>query len=148
MIHECYCSITLFCYFTWSFSVLNKRSKIFRTRKNLILCGNICPVALVECHKIACLTIQIMHFGSKTNAPKDGLKIRVVALPPGPSLWTAFRAADRRRLRTWRRGIFVRPTHQYHCFLPALAKFLLWKTNSGRSEKMKRSSSAKKFQKN
>ena len=28
-----------------------------------------------------------MRFGSKTNAPKDGLKIRVIALPPGPTLF-------------------------------------------------------------
>ena len=44
-------------------------------------------IALVECHKIGCLTIEMMRFGSKTNAPKDGLKIRVMALPPGPSLF-------------------------------------------------------------
>ena len=37
-----------------------------------------------------------MGFGSKTNAPKDGLKILVIALATVKSRSLAFRAANRR----------------------------------------------------
>ena len=79
--------------FMWCWKELFLSNSKYTDTMQIRYCSTL---ALVECHKIVCLTIQIMHFGSKTNAPKDGLKIRVVALAPGPSLWTAFRAANRR----------------------------------------------------
>ena len=47
----------------------------------------VCVLALVEYHKITCPTLQNMHFKYKNFHKKIGLKIRVVALPPDPTLF-------------------------------------------------------------